>query len=97
MTNGNISIYSRQFLYDVIYPVYYFVHGSIDNERTTLESKNIISKKRMTMHRYFSSFLSKAKQDASAFVATKVMFAFHMLIVNILLINLLIALFRYVK
>lgn len=45
MADGNISISSRQFLYDIIYPVYYFVHGSFDNERSALEGKNIVRKK----------------------------------------------------
>ena len=42
MASGNISLNGRQFVYDVIYPVYYFVHGSFDNERSALEGKNIM-------------------------------------------------------
>lgn len=40
---------------------------------------------------------STGTPDAGTTIATQVMFAFHMLFVNILLVNLLIALFTYVK
>ncbi|CAF0997725.1 unnamed protein product [Adineta steineri] len=61
----------RQFFHNVVYPVYYFVLGSFDNELSQLD----------------------ATPDASTSIATHIMFAFHMLFVNILLLNLLIALF----
>ncbi|CAF4042150.1 unnamed protein product, partial [Adineta steineri] len=70
---GTIEFKGQNILRDIIYPVYYFVHGSFDNERTQLE----------------------AVPDTSTTIATQVIFAFHMLFVNILLINLLIALFSF--
>ena len=98
MADGNISVNSRQFLYDIIYPVYYFVHGSFDNERSALEGKNTIWNRNEYIYSCMFPFISfKAKQDANTFVVAKIMFVFHMLFVNILLLNLLIALFRYLK
>jgi hypothetical protein len=49
------------------------------------------------IHLYTHIFLFKATPDASTTIATQVLFAFHMLFVNILLINLLIAMFSYVQ
>ena len=45
MTNGNVSLSARQFIYKVIFPVYYFVHGSFDNERLSLEGTRISCRK----------------------------------------------------
>ncbi|CAF1081158.1 unnamed protein product [Adineta ricciae] len=74
MTAYGSTVFSVQKLFnDIIYPVYYFVHGSIDNERSQLD----------------------AKPDISTTVVTQIIFAFHMLFVNVLLINLLIALFSF--
>jgi hypothetical protein len=42
-------------------------------------------------------FVYLGARDANTILATHIIFALHMLFVNILLINLLIALFRYVK
>jgi hypothetical protein len=33
----------RKFFRDIVYPIYYFVHGSFDNERTQLEGIEISS------------------------------------------------------
>jgi len=87
-----IDLTGRTFFRDVIYPVYYFVLGSFDNERTQLDGRNICMQQ---INKY--RFLSLATRDASTALATHIIFALHMLFVNILLINLLIALFRYVK
>ncbi|UJR20243.1 hypothetical protein I4U23_023374 [Adineta vaga] len=70
---GTIDFDGRKIFRDIVYPVYYFVHGSFDNERTQLETT----------------------PDNSTTIATQIIFAFHMLFVNILLINLLIALFSF--
>jgi len=35
---GTLEFSGRNFFRNIIYPVYYFVHGSIDNERSNLES-----------------------------------------------------------
>ncbi|CAF3741642.1 unnamed protein product [Adineta steineri] len=70
---GTIDFKGRNIFRDIVYPVYYFVHGSFDNERTQLE----------------------ATPDSGTTIVTQVIFAFHMLFVNILLINLLIALFSF--
>jgi hypothetical protein len=34
---GTIDFDGRQFFYKIIYPVYYFVLGSFDSERASLE------------------------------------------------------------
>ncbi|CAF1203398.1 unnamed protein product [Adineta steineri] len=70
---GSIDFKGRNIFRDIVYPVYYFVHGSFDNERTQLE----------------------ATPDSGTTIVTQIIFAFHMLFVNILLINLLIALFSF--
>lgn len=40
---GTIDFTARKFFRDIVYPVYYFVHGSFDNERAQLEGKLIFS------------------------------------------------------
>ena len=51
----------------------------------------------INIHLCIRLLLLVAPEAAGTIIATQVIFAFHMLFVNILLINLLIALFRYVK
>lgn len=46
---------------------------------------------------YVRLFISVDKPDAMTNIATQILFAFHMLFVNILLVNLLIGLFRYLN
>ncbi|CAF1146199.1 unnamed protein product [Adineta steineri] len=65
--------FHRNIFRAIAYPVYCFVHGSIDNERTQLD----------------------ATPDSGGNIVTQIIFAFHMLFVNILLMNLLIALFSF--
>jgi hypothetical protein len=38
----SIELNARKFFRDVIYPVYYFVLGSFDDERTKLDGTSII-------------------------------------------------------
>ncbi|CAF0766794.1 unnamed protein product [Rotaria sp. Silwood1] len=57
----------------IIYPAYYLMYGSTDNELSALDQN----------------------PDLGTSIATQVLLAFHMLFVNILLINLLIAMFSY--
>lgn len=54
---GRIDFNGRKILHDIVYPVYYFVHGSFDNERTQLEG-NVISFKEKYM---FLSSVSYAR------------------------------------
>ena len=39
---GTINFSAGQIFRDIVYPVYYFVHGSFDNERTQLEGIRIV-------------------------------------------------------
>jgi hypothetical protein len=41
---NSIGFSGGNFSREVIYPIYYFVHGSFDNEREKLDSKNIACK-----------------------------------------------------
>ncbi|CAF4624196.1 unnamed protein product, partial [Rotaria sp. Silwood2] len=70
---GTFNFDGRQFFRNVVYPVYYFMLGSFDNE---LES-------------------FAATPDDSTTIATQIMFIFYLLFVNILLINLLTAMFTF--
>ena len=92
---GTFDFDGRQFFHNVVYPVYYFVLGSFDSELTQLEGRlPYIENESFSPH---DIFFPSATPDADTSIATQIMFAFHMLFVNILLLNLLIALFRYVK
>ena len=57
----------------------------------------LLGKRRVNIHLCVRLLLLVAAEAAITTVATQVMFAFHMLFVNILLLNLLIALFRYLR
>ncbi|CAF4285885.1 unnamed protein product [Rotaria sp. Silwood2] len=77
----------------IVYPTYYLMYGSTDNELTALD--------RIVLF-YFDDkfyidlfFCLIENPDLSTSIATQVLLAFHMLFVNILLINLLIAMFSY--
>lgn len=85
---GTFDFDGRQFFHNVVYPVYYFVLGSFDDEREQLDG--MID----AWRNCFRNLPFLATPDAGTSIATQVMFAFHMLFVNILLLNLLIALFR---
>ncbi|CAF1174559.1 unnamed protein product [Rotaria sordida] len=72
-TGGPIdtSFDGRNVFRQIIYPVYYLLHGEFGNERLSLESN----------------------PNAGWSITTQILLAIHMLFVNILLINLLIAMF----
>jgi hypothetical protein len=91
---GTIAFDGRAFFLKVISPVYYFVLGDFDEELSSLEGKKK-EHRNSSIAAYI--FFSKAKPDASTSIATLVLFSFHMLFVNILLLNLLISLFTYVN
>jgi hypothetical protein len=56
---GTINFTSLKFFRDIVYPIYYFVHGSFDNERTQLESRGVAWEKTSryaSMHPLTSAF-----------------------------------------
>lgn len=72
----------------IIYPSYYLMYGSTDKELEALDSTE-------DAFRECEENLSRLENPGvSTAIATQVLLAFHMLFVNILLINLLIAMFR---
>ena len=87
----DLSFDGRSVFRHIIYPSYYLMYGSTDKELEALDSTfwSIIDSQREI------SFLPRIDdQSAGGSIATQVLLAFHMLFVNILLINLLIAMFR---
>jgi len=91
--NGTIdtSFDGRSVFRQVLYPVYYFLHGEIGSELDSLNS--------MSNEMYFCLiyiFLFRIENaNAAGSITSYVLFAAQMLFVNILLTNLLIAMFRY--
>ena len=75
----------KEILQNVIYPQYFFIYGYIENELFTLEAML-----RNTNHTNISS----KSANESTIIAHYVLFAIHVLFVNILLVNLLIAMFK---
>lgn len=103
------SFSGRPIFRQIIYPVYYLLYGDVGSERGGLDCKYSINKRLKTRNYTtwtrsdsFSSktsacklfFLIVANRDQSWSIATHVLLALHLLFVNILLINLLIAIFR---
>ena len=84
----DLTFDGRSIFRHIIYPVYYFMYGSFDGERSALDRKNCVSNLK------FLTFGIVENPDTSTSIATQVLLAFHMLLVNILLVNLLIAMFR---
>lgn len=83
------SFSGRTIFRQIAFPVYYLLYGELGNELGNLNGKyNIDLSKRITMV-YWIEY-----PDAGWSISTHVLLAFHMLFVNILLTNLLIAMFR---
>ncbi|CAF4967766.1 unnamed protein product [Rotaria sp. Silwood1] len=71
--NDDLIFDGRSIFRHVLYPSYYLMYGSTENELEALDRN----------------------RDLDTAIATQILLAFHMLFVNILLINLLIAMFSY--
>ncbi|CAF4846820.1 unnamed protein product, partial [Rotaria sp. Silwood2] len=69
--NDDLTFDGRSIFRHVLYPSYYLMYGSTENELAALDRN----------------------RDLGTAIATQILLAFHMLFVNILLINLLIAMF----
>ncbi|CAF1231672.1 unnamed protein product [Rotaria sp. Silwood1] len=82
---GTFDFDGRQILMNVIYPQYFFIYGYFGNELTNLDA--------IVANNTTANVPATNGTVASA-IATYVLFAFHILFVNILLINLLIAMFK---
>lgn len=81
----------RSIFRNLIYPTYYLMYGNIGGELTSLDGrKQNLTDSTKEKCRFFSI---SADLDSSVSIATHILLAFHMLFVNILLINLLIATF----
>ncbi|CAF4433686.1 unnamed protein product, partial [Rotaria socialis] len=68
---NDLTFDGRSIFRNILYPTYYLMYGSTDNELTALNQN----------------------RDFATAIATQVLLAAHMLFVNVLLINLLIAMF----
>ena len=81
---------ARSIFRNIAYPVYYLMYGEFQTQLEDLDGMhmNIISN-----CKHISPFL-KEHQDAGWSISTHILLAIHMLFVNILLTNLLIAMFR---
>ncbi|CAF1134485.1 unnamed protein product [Rotaria sp. Silwood1] len=71
--NNTLTFDGRSVFRHILYPSYYLMYGSTENELEALDRN----------------------RDLGTSIATQILLAFHMLFVNILLINLLIAMFSY--
>ena len=80
----------RDVFRQILYPVYYFLYGVLDDELANLNSMLI----NVLVILYIFSSFRKDNPNAGWSIATQVLLAFHMMFVNILLTNLLIAIFR---
>jgi hypothetical protein len=88
---GDLTFDGRSVFRHILYPTYYLMYGAMDNELGALDGRISVF--------FLLEFLIKKlfiieNPDESTSIATQVLLAFHMLFVNILLINLLIAMFR---
>ncbi|CAM2727627.1 unnamed protein product [Rotaria socialis] len=70
---NDLTFDGRSIFRNILYPTYYLMYGSTDNELTALNQN----------------------RDFATAIATQVLLAAHMLFVNVLLINLLIAMFSF--
>lgn len=90
----DLTFDGRSIFRHVIYPSYYLMYGSTDNELEALDSMLMCISSELIVASSFVHCLEN--KSAGGAIATQVLLAFHMLLVNILLINLLIAMFRFV-
>ena len=90
--NESLWFDGRSVFRDVIYPVYYLMHGEVSGELKNLDREWITTEE---MEWYQMLDLFTETTDAGDSIATFVLLAGHMLFVNILLLNLLIGMFRY--
>jgi hypothetical protein len=78
---------------DIIYEPYWFIYGDV-SDKDTLDGKDICLE---IVQLIEISYLEIIKNDTESIVAeataTHVLLAFHMLFINILILNLLIAVF----
>lgn len=88
-TDIDTSFSGRSIFRQIAYPVYYLMYGEFGNELGNLDGKNLESSRFVPMRNCWIEY-----PDAGWSISTHVLLAIHMLFVNILLTNLLIAMFR---
>ena len=96
-TDIDTSFNGRSIFRQIAYPVYYLMYGETGDELADLDSKVAVffHEKDNIYTANFFFFVVIEAPDAGWSISTQVLLAVHMLFVNILLTNLLIAMFRY--
>lgn len=89
---GTFEFTGRNVLHYVFYPVYYLLYTNLSGELNNLEGLD----GRAALFFWQRHSVLEA-MPASRSVATHILLAFHMLLINILLVNLLIAMFKWVR
>jgi len=94
---GEMAFTAQSIFENIFYAPYWFLYEDADDEKKSLDSQRVTS--------YHLNYVSVLVLDIignnttslrAEAVATHVLLAFHMLFFNILLLNLLIAVFAYV-
>lgn len=89
---GTFHFGVREFFHRVLYPVYYLLYTNVSGELNGLDGqmKTSFENERQSQ----TLFSSLESMNISSGIATHFLLAFHMLLINILLVNLLIAMFK---
>lgn len=89
------SFNGRSIFRQIAYPVYYLMYGEIGGELGDLDGKITFFQEKDNVYTGSFFFVVVEAPDAGWSISTHVLLGVHMLFVNILLTNLLIAMFRY--
>ncbi len=94
---GEVKFDVRSIFNNIFYAPYWFLYSEASDEKKALDSEIIQSIKILSCAFILDMVTGNTSSSlVTEAIATHVLLAFHMLFINILLLNLLIALFAYV-
>lgn len=89
---GTFHFGIREIFHAVLYPVYYLLYTNVSGELQGLDGQILERSLLHSTSLHCFSLLGSINQSSG--IATHILLAFHMLLINILLVNLLIAMFK---
>jgi hypothetical protein len=95
---GDVQFTAKSIFVNIFYAPYWFLYSEINDEKNALDGRIILKD---TNHNVICPLAIISNNTSADLVAgataTHVLLAFHMLFINLLLLNLLIAVFTYVN
>ena len=95
--HGDVQFTAYGIFTDVFYAPYWFLYSVVDDEKKQLDGNIYVKFHWQILLSSPTGLISNSSSNLAAeAIATHVLLAFHMVFINILLLNLLIAVFAYV-